>query len=117
MGSPFISRQDLTDYIGRDVTADNGATMAVDSACQIIRDLTEQQLDAVVGGTVVLDGTGTDALLLPELPVNGAGTVSVNGTIAGTADYTVKDSSYLVIKSGGTICNPAWAGYDYIEGV
>ena len=43
--------QDLTDYIGRDVTSDPGALMAIDAACDTIRDITEQDFN--VGTTTV----------------------------------------------------------------
>jgi hypothetical protein len=76
--APFISQQDLTDYIGRDVTNDNGALMAIDAACDVIRDLTEQ--DFTYGtSTISVDGTGTDCIVLPQRPVANAGTVLVNG--------------------------------------
>jgi hypothetical protein len=46
--------------------------------------------------TVTLDGTGTDALLLPELPVTSAGTVTVaGGTIT---DYVVNTRLGMLIR-------------------
>ena len=92
---PFISRQDLSDYLGRDVTTDAGALMAVDAACQVCRTVAEQTFNRGTT-TDIFDGTGTDALLLPELPVNSVGTVSVvtttyprTWTVAGTADWAL----------------------------
>ena len=76
--APFISVQDLTDYLGRDVTSDPGALMAADATCDIIRDITEQDFNQATD-TVSLDGTDTDALVLPQRPVIAAGTVTVNG--------------------------------------
>ena len=76
--APFITQQDLSDYVGRDVTSDAGALMAIDAACDVVRDITEQ--DFTYGTTTVsLDGTGTDVLILPQRPVANAGTVLVNG--------------------------------------
>lgn len=79
MPDPFITEQDLTDYIGQDVTADAGATIAVASACEICRNIAEQafNLDRT---TVVLDGTDTDMLLLPDRPVQTAVAVTVGGS-------------------------------------
>lgn len=79
MLDPFITLQDLTDYLGRDVTADDGAVIALDAACQICRDVAEQDFNRGTA-TFTLDGTGTDAILLPQLPVNGVTAVTVNGT-------------------------------------
>lgn len=75
---PFISRQDLTDYMGVDVTSDDGAIIAIDAACQIVRDVCGQTLDEVVDDEQVFDGTGTDCLVLPEVPVTEVSTVSID---------------------------------------
>jgi hypothetical protein len=93
MPVPFISRQDLTDYLGRDVTADAGALIAVDAACDTVRTVAEQDFNQTVGGTAVFDGTGTDSLLLPQLPVSRAGTVLVNGTAV--TDYVLNGNGIL----------------------
>jgi len=100
---PFITQQDLTDYLGRDVTADNGALMAIDAACDVIRDLTEQ--DFTYGtSTISLDGTGTDCLVLPQRPIANAGTVLVNG---GTVtDYIPPSPDGFLYR--GTITGSSW---------
>ena len=105
MPVPFISRDDLSDYLGRDVTADDGALIAVDAACDAVRTLTEQTFNETVGGTVFLDGTGTDCLLLPEQPVNAAGTVTVNGTAI--TDYTLSGNGMLFRGTVG-LSDPYW---------
>jgi hypothetical protein len=105
--SPFISRQDVSDRLGRDVTADDGALSAVDSACQIVRTVAEQSFELVTGDTVTLDGTGTDCLLLPELPVTAAGTVVLNG---GTiSDYKLGDAGRIYRTNGTTGFSSWWA--------
>jgi hypothetical protein len=54
----------------------------------------------------VLDGTGTDALLLPQAPVNSAGTVTVNG---GTVtDYMVRSDGMLLRGTAGVYPRPVW---------
>jgi hypothetical protein len=92
---PFVSRQDLVDYLGVGGTADPGMLIAVDAACDICRTIAEQSFNEATS-TITLDGTGTDALPLPELPVNTAGTVVVSG---GTVtDYVLKDNGVLIRK-------------------
>ena len=113
MGTPFISRDDLSDYLGRDVAADDGATIVVDAACEMVRTMTEQTLDAVSEDTITLDGTGTDAIILPQLPVNGAGTVNMIGSDGGTTavtNYALKGNGVLLRTRGS-----AAAEEDYVE--
>lgn len=105
MPDPFITRDDLSDYLGRDVTSDPGALIALDSACDVCRTMAERDFNAATS-TFTLDGTGTDALLLPQLPVNAAGTVTVNGTAV--TDYTLSSSGMLFRGSAGCDPRPVW---------
>lgn len=93
MASPWITTQDLTDYLGRDCHS-AGGTIVVDAACDIVRARAEQTFTEVKGGTVTLDGSGTDVMLLPELPVTAAGTVLVNGGTV--SDYTLNGYGMLI---------------------
>jgi len=96
---PFVSTTDLVNYLGRGGTADPGMVIAVDAACDICRDVAEQSFNAGTS-TVTLDGTGTDTLLLPELPVTAAGTVLVaGGTVT---DYVLNGNGILMRKQTGT---------------
>jgi hypothetical protein len=105
MPDPFITQQDLTDYLGRDVTADNGALMACDAACDMIRDITEQDFNAETT-TITLDGTGTDGLVLQQQPATRAGTVLVNG---GTiTDYMLSGQGLLLRGTAGSNPRPLW---------
>jgi hypothetical protein len=106
MPDPFITLQDLTDYLGRDVTADDGAVIALDAACDIVRTVTERQFNAGTT-TFTLDGTGTDALLLPELPVTAAGTVLVDGT-AIEDGYALNSNGILFRGSAGADPRSVW---------
>lgn len=92
MADPFITPQDLVDYLGVGGTADPGMLIATDSACDICRTIAEQTFNRGTT-TYVLDGTGNDSLLLPDLPVNSVGTVTVNGTAV--TDYTLSSNGIL----------------------
>ena len=75
--------------------------------------MTEQTLDEVTGDTITLDGTGTDAIILPELPVNGAGTVNMIGCDGGTTavtNYALKGNGVLLRTRGS-----AAEEEDYVE--
>lgn len=105
MPDPFITTTDIVNYVGRGGTADAAMIMAADAACDIVRDYTGQDFNRGTS-TVALDGTGTDALLLPQLPVNGAGTISVNG---GTVtDYVLSDNGLLFRGTAGGDPRPTW---------
>jgi hypothetical protein len=93
----FISPADLVGYIGRGSTTDPGVVLAVNAACDVCRTHAELTFTAVIGGSVTLDGTGTDALLLPEHPVADAGTVLVDGEEI--VDYVLTDNGILIRKS------------------
>jgi hypothetical protein len=102
---PFITPQDVVDWIGRGTATDPGLLIATDSACDMCRDIAEQQFNRGTT-TYTLDGTGTDALLLPELPVNSAGTVLVNGTAV--TDYTLNGNGILFRGTAGEYPRPVW---------
>ena len=46
---PFRVPAGLTDYLGKDVTADDGALIVTDAASDAVRTLTEQLFDEVNG--------------------------------------------------------------------
>lgn len=109
MPDPFISRTDLSDMLGRDVTDDAGALAALDAACDLCRTFAERDFNQATS-TEILDGTGTDALLLTQLPVSAAGTVLVDGTAV--TDYTLNDNGILfrgsVSASGAVYTASTW---------
>jgi hypothetical protein len=92
---PFVSVDDLGDLIGQDLTSSDSALIAVDAACDICRDEAEQTFNAVNNDSIVLDGTGTDALMLPELPVNGIDSVAI-----GDDDPLTVDDDYVLNGQG-----------------
>lgn len=101
MPDPFVTVDDLSDWIGRELAADTAAIIAVDAACDMVRTLADQTFNRGTT-TVTLDGTGTDCLLLPELPVNTAGTVVLaGGTLTANTDYVLAGGGRL-IRMGGT---------------
>jgi hypothetical protein len=105
VAAPFITVQDVSDLLGRDLTTDDGATIAIEAACDICR--TESgQLFTTLTETITLDGTGTDAILLPERPANTAGTVLVNGTAE--ANYRLNGNGVLLRGTAGSDPRPVW---------
>ena len=109
MPVPFVNRDDLSDYLGRDVSTDDGALIAVDAACDMVRTVAEQQFNKGTT-TATYDGTGTDCLLLPERPVSSAGTVLVNGSAI--TDYVLADNGKLIRR--GTLPSSPWVDTDSV---
>ena len=105
MPDPFISAQDVVDYIGVGGTADPGMLIALDSACDICRTIAEQDFNAGTA-TVSLDGTGGDCLLLAQRPVLNAGTVTVNG--AAETDFIATRDGRLLRGTAGGGTRPTW---------
>lgn len=93
VADPFISAQNLVDRLGRGDASDDGIVSAVESACAIVRQQAEQVFTEETN-TLTLDGTGTDAIVLPQLPVSDITSVSVDGTAV--SDYVLRDDGVLI---------------------
>jgi hypothetical protein len=114
MPDPFITVADLGDYIGRDVSADDGAVIAIDAACDICRDVAGVDFNAGTA-TFAADGTGTDALVLPTQPVSSVSSVMVAG--AAITDYTLAGNGVLLRGTAGAYPRPVWpAGRQNVTG-
>jgi hypothetical protein len=105
MPDPFVTVDDLTDYLGRDVTTDPGAVLALDAACDICRDIAECQFNAGTA-TVAFDGTGTDALVLPGHPVSAVSAVNVTG--AAVTDFSFRPDGVLFRGTAGGLPRTTW---------
>lgn len=79
MTDPFISREDLAAYAQRTFDAGDDLLLAIslDSACQLVRSYIGQDVNYLADDEVLLDGTGTDTLLLPQLPVKSVSVVTM----------------------------------------
>jgi hypothetical protein len=93
----FITAADLESYLGYEVDSDK-ATLSIDAACGLIRLVTSQDFEAGEA-TVLLDGSGTDALLLPNVPVEAVTEVKLAGEAV--TEYLVASAGMLLRKSPG----------------
>lgn len=91
MADAFITAQELEDYLGYTLDSTR-ATVAVDSACEVLRAEAEQTFNLVADETVYLDSDGTDFLILPEAPVTEVASV----TIRGSGTVLVENTHYIV---------------------
>lgn len=123
MAAPFISTTELTEKIGESAATARG-TAVITAASDMVRLFTDLTLSPAGTTTVSLDGTGTDALILPERPVTAAGTViESGGTLVLDTDYELADNGILyrlpgVIDNGWgneTLRTYWWPGRQNIE--
>lgn len=106
MADPFITTGDLSDRLGRDVSTDPGAIALVSQVCALCRSIAEMSFNAGTA-TTVLDGCGSDALVLPQsLSVQSITSVNVNG--AAVTDFTLTETGALLRGSGGADPRPVW---------
>lgn len=90
MTTPFISRDDLGDYMAQDLTTSDVAGIAIDAACETIRTFTDREINFTEDDVVLLNGSGTNGLLLPNYPVIGTPVVLIDG--AASTDFVVQGS-------------------------
>lgn len=98
---PYIDRSDLGAYLRRDLTDDDLALIAIDSACTMIRNLASQRLDLVEDETILTNGEGTDVILLPELPIVSVSSVERDDVEVDSDDYLVAGKSGRLVKKSG----------------
>lgn len=98
---PFIDREDLANALSPgsppDLSSDDHATVAVDAACDVCRIACGQDFNEVTNDVIVLDGTNSDALILPQIPVSEVSEVVVgDDTLVVDDDYKLTGNGILV---------------------
>lgn len=98
----FATIADLENVLGRDLPADDPAALfALDSATAMVRAIVEQYIEEVEDDVVVLDGSGTRVLMLPETPVSDVSLIEIDGEELDAEDYQWSADGY-VRKLNGT---------------
>lgn len=96
---PFISDDDLSAYLGTTVSeTDLNTVIALDSACQAVRDYLRRDINLVEDDIVTLDGTGTSVLLLPERPVVDIAEIQVDDEVIDADEYVWDADTGRVIR-------------------
>jgi len=94
---PFISDTDLSAYLGTEVSeTDLNVVIALDAACQVVRDELHRDVNYLGDDEVVLDGTGTDTFILPQRPVVEVTEILEDGDVVDPDDYQVDGPKGLV---------------------
>lgn len=97
----FIGTTDLEALLRRSLTPDESAlaTIALDSASEVVRDYCHQDFDDASATSIVLDGTGTQWVLLPQLPVNDVDSVTLYDGL-GAEDALTETEEFLWYADG-----------------
>jgi hypothetical protein len=94
----FITATELSSFLGRDVTTDDGVDLAIDGACATCETVADQTFGET-NETVTLDGSGTDAMVLPGVPVSRVSSVTVAGTA--TTEFVADTRRGMLVKQSG----------------
>lgn len=107
---PFVNIDDLYVYLRLPplgAGTDPLATIALDSACNAVRDFLNLSINVVTDDTIIIDTDGSDRLMLPEAPVialSGLSTLTTSTDFTTTAydinTYVVDTEAGLVIFRG-----------------
>lgn len=98
----FATITDLENVLGRELPEnDPAALFALDSATAMVRAIVYQYIEEVEDDVIVLDGTGTRVLLLPETPVSDVSLVEIDGEELDDDEYQWSADGY-VRKLNGT---------------
>lgn len=103
---PFISAQDLEDFTGVDYSSSPVAVIVLDSACQLIRDFLDNELNEVTE-TIYMNGTGKQSIVLPSPPVQEILEIfeietDDNPQLVEDEDYLVKAKTGIVYRINNT---------------
>jgi hypothetical protein len=98
----FASVTDLNSYTHMDFDpGDPFATMALAASSSAIRKYCEQTLTFVEDDEVIIDGTGSDMLILPEYPVSDVSEVSIDDVVLDEDEYALIATSGMVFRKSG----------------
>lgn len=103
---PFITVEQLSAYMRQTLSEDDElVALALDAACQVCRDVAEQDFELVDNDVIKMNGTGTNVLLLPQLPVTDVAQIlDHNGDVVDTEDYAWTEDGELMKTS----CTSTW---------
>lgn len=108
MTVPFINAKDLADYLhftNQDLLEEGLADIAIDSACQSVRDWCDQLVEA----TAVVDkvnGNDTAVLVLPHFPIISTTSLKMYGDgqlVASSEEILVDGTDYVMDAASGIV--------------
>ena len=107
---PFITAADLEAFMGGATIDPDLEALALDAACQMVRDYLEQTVNLVRDDIELHDGTGREGLLLKELPVIEVTLVEEDGVaLVVEDDYVVWPGGGILWRNGGQTIPSQWS--------
>lgn len=110
----LVTAAELRSYLDLEEAdlADARAELIIGGVGGLVRAYTNQLLDVVAADTVTLDGTGTDVLLLPELPVTDVTAVTDDGDALAEADNWAWTDTGILWRLGGNVWTAGRGRYE-----
>lgn len=97
----FCSVEDINTFLGTTITPDDAqALLAIEEATAVIKNYCNQEIEQVSDDVILLDGTGSTKLFLPELPVVSIASVEVDGVLLDPTYYALAENGVLWRKYG-----------------
>lgn len=101
MPDPLATVEELAAYLGREIDEeDPSAILALNIASDLIRNFCGHSITQVEDDEIILDGTGTQLLLLPATPVTEVASVEVDGEELEEDDYAWSRRGWIVRTDG-----------------
>ena len=86
---------DLEFWIGRIIDDTDAAQQAIDIASSIVITYCNHSIEQVSNDVIVLDGNGTNTLLLPAYPVTNVDSIEVDGEALDPDDYKWSSKGWI----------------------
>lgn len=97
----FCSVDDINAFLGTEILPeDTQVLLAIEEASAVIKNYCNQEIEQVSDDTILLDGTGSTKLFLPELPVNSIASVKIDGVLLDPTCYALAENGVLWRKYG-----------------
>jgi len=97
----FCSVEDINTFLGTTILPDDAqALLAIEEATAVIKNYCNQEIEQVSDDTILLDGTGSTKLFLPNLPVSSITSVTVDGVLLDPTYYALAENGVLWRKYG-----------------
>ena len=92
----FCSVSDVSAFLGLEVLPDNPQVLqAIAEATAVIQNYCNQKIGLTQSDVLLLDGTGTTKLFLPELPVTQIEAVKIDGVVIDISSYALAENGVL----------------------